>query len=149
MSIRTQYSCPKCRNIISSYSKKGFESLHTNIGLPYLRCVNCLTLIKTNHSPYNKMQNSVKVFEWVKIILNVSIYSLLFGFLIGFVLGWLINEFLLNSREQFNFWVIALTTATIFIILLRRYLKWIDETNNYNLSNEIPVNSDAYSHPDW
>ncbi len=40
MSIQTRYSCSKCGHTVSHYSKKGFESLHTNIGISLLECKN-------------------------------------------------------------------------------------------------------------
>lgn len=149
MSIRTQYNCPKCRHVISAYSKKGFELLHTNIGIPYLKCVNCSTLIKTNHSPYNQMTQSDKVIEWIKIFLHTSIYSLLFGVIGGLFIGWGINKYLLNSTEIFNFLVIVCVIALLFIRLLVLYMKWIKATNNYDLSKQNSIDSNLYNHPDW
>lgn len=149
MSIQTQYSCPNCGRSISAYSKKGITLLHSNIGIPFLKCAWCESLIKTGHSPFNRMNIFWKSVEILKITLTIIINTLLAGLLIGFMLGWLFNEVFLEINEPINFYIISIVALFAISKSIFSYLTWSKRVTKYVITEGEIISSSAYEHPDW
>jgi hypothetical protein len=148
MAIRTQYSCPRCGKVISAYSKKGYESLHSRVGIPYLECVKCGGLIATGHKPMKVMTPKEIRFEWIRTILNLIIYSIIFGAMIGGAFGGIVAS-IFSLSKYFVVTCGALGIPILFGFMLRRRLKWISKTDEYTTANGDRIKSDEYFHPDW
>lgn len=149
MSIRTSYSCPSCGCIISPLNKKGFELLHTNIGIPIIKCTRCGQGIRSGHKPYSQMNGFFKIIECTKIFLNISVYSILFGLLIGFVLGFAFNEYILKTKDAFNFYIIGITILVCYWLMTPRYFAWSKKVEDHIKTKGEIINSNLYEHPDW
>ena len=158
MSYRIKYSCPKCNNVFSDYSKKGFSSLHTGIGLPYYTCNNCFSDIPSGLKPWSEMNSIKKTIELLKISLGILIVSSIFGgFFIG---GGLFMGFdgsgpFTTSTESGRgsnllFWFVI---GTLILSLYKcipyiRYYLWV-ENQKRNNRNTIPINEFKENYPDW
>ena len=149
MSIQTKFSCPYCGNTISSYSKKGFQSLYTSIGIPYMKCNKCQKPISTGHKPFHDMSIFMKSFEIIKISLNILIIVGIFGSMIGFFLGWLINEYLIGTDKSFNIYVFSLTIIAFILLKVTSYINWSKSVSKHIDENGDSVLSSQYEHPDW
>lgn len=149
MSVQIQYSCPQCGNTISSYSKKGFQLLHTNIGIPNLKCVVCSTLIRTNHKAFSEMSIVWKTIEIIKISITIIIIAGLFGTIIGFLFGWLFNEYILGIDSKFNIYIMSLVILSIIVLKVHTYVSWTKKTKQYIDTHGDSISSSSYEHPDW
>ena len=148
MSTRIKYSCPKCNHTLSDYSKKGYPSLHTGIGLEYITCDNCFFNISSGLKPWSEMNSSKKIKELLKTGLNILIISSIFG---GFFLGGGLFLYLktgpfTTSSESGRvnnliFWFVigTLILSLYKIIPYIRYHRWV-EKQKQNERNTIPVN---------
>jgi hypothetical protein len=149
MSIQIKLSCPHCGNIISNYSKKGFQSLHTSIGIPYITCDSCQKPIRTGHKPFQDMSTFMKSFEILKISLNSLIIVGIFGSMIGFFLGWLINEYLIGTDKPFNVYVFSLTIFAFIALKVTTHKNWSKSVSKHIDENGDSILSSQYEHPDW
>lgn len=151
MSIRTKFSCPYCRLTFSDYSKKGFKSLHTSIGIPFMNCSNCQKSISTGHQPFQNMSNFMKSFEILKISLNILIATLLGGMLFGMILGGLFSYLMNLENDSFFYCVIfgLLSFLALVVLHMNSYIKWSKFVSKHIDENGDSILSNLYKHPDW
>lgn len=162
MSVRIQYSCPNCKNVLSGYSKKGFPALHTGIGLPVLLCTRCACEISTGMQPWSSMRTNKKLIEVSKTFLNIFIICSIFGglflgmglFYLSKELNILISIFDLSTvsgRLLQVFFYMALGTISVGYYKYRGYKKysdWVEKLKNENRLI-IPFNEFEEKYPDW
>jgi len=143
LSTRTKYTCPKCNYTLSDYSKKGYQSLHTGIGLEYIICDNCSFNISSGLKPWSEMNSLKKLKELLKTGLNIFIISI-----VVFIILVPISIFSKNSNP-FLWIVIGLLIFYLYkLIIYIRYYRWV-EKQKQNGRNTIPVNEFRQKYPDW
>tara|TARA_R110002072_G_scaffold288899_1_gene455266 strand:+ start:1104 stop:1562 length:459 start_codon:yes stop_codon:yes gene_type:complete len=152
MSIKTKYSCGHCGRTISGYSKKGFQSLHTSIGIPKLKCVRCGNQIETGHKPFQDMSSAEKSWEIIKISFNILIYSVIYGGIIGMLLCAAIDEYILGVEKgasSIHYDVMSFAILGIFALHVPTYIKWAKRVSLRVELDGDSCESSSYNHPDW
>ena len=151
MSYQIQYRCPHCNNILSGYSKKGFQFLHTKIGLPFFTCDNCYNDINTGMKSFSSMSNVEKIRETLKISLNIMLISLIFG---GLIIGGPCFMFIGGPFDSvipnllFYFIIGFLIVGFIKYLPYRRYIKWVENKTNQG-ETKISISVFKNKYPDW
>lgn len=148
MSIRTEYRCPHCKSTISGFSKKGYESLHSQVGTPFIQCDRCGGLIATGHKPWSHMSDPERTWERIRTMTNVGLYALLFGPLLGFVVGGTIR-----SATDAPIWVVILCCAGGVVVIYRWLwgirIRWYAEVEDHVIKHGNVMGAGQYNHPDW
>jgi hypothetical protein len=151
MSNQIQYRCPHCNNILSDYSKKGFELLHTKIGLPFFTCDHCSNDISTGMKSFSSMSNFEKTRETLKISLNIILISLIFG---GLMIGVFCFQFIGGPFDNvipdllFCFFMGFLIVGFIKYLPYRKYNKWVEKMTNQG-ETKISISIFRKKYPDW
>jgi hypothetical protein len=149
MSIRIEYKCSKCGNVFSPLSKKGLTSLHTDVGIPLLKCTKCNSIIKTGHKAFSDLNKIEKFIEWTKATTNALILGLLFGGIIGFVIGVGLDEFFPLERLSYNLFTVTIIASILIYKMIKTKRDWFKFSDQYKIEKGEVINSNEYDHPDW
>jgi hypothetical protein len=81
MGTYINYTCSKCRTSLSDgYRHTTFTG---GLGLPFIECPKCKTLMTTGLQPYSQFAPEKKVFYWFGAIVTATLRGLLVGFMIS------------------------------------------------------------------
>ena len=149
MSIRIEFKCSKCGNVISPLSKKGFISLHSKVGIPILKCINCNSLIKTDHKAFSDFSIIGKTIEWIKAILSSLFIAVLFGGMFGFLIGMFLDEYFPINNFSHNIYTIPPLIFLITYLLNKTKREWFEFSDKFKSETGNIIDSNLYEHPDW
>jgi hypothetical protein len=132
------YKCPKCNNSLSGGYRRTY--LNADMGLPFVICSNCNSIIKTRKKPFSEFSNGKKALYWMKAFLTSIIYGPVIGFLSFMLLIYVIKW--IGFADYTDFKGNTIYYCISFCVLAFIYLLWTSYEN-------IRIVEDHYKSQNW